>query len=100
MADEEQRDPAAPEQGPPSRARYLIGCWFAIVGYLAGGMMGVAIAKIVGAVTGCIPAEGFPACDFERYLQVGSFIGLVTLPGLTIWRMWRNDASRRPDNRG
>jgi hypothetical protein len=74
--------------------------WFAIVGYFAGGMVGVAVAKLVGSLTRCAPAEGFPACNFEMYLQVGSLVGLVTLPAFIVWRLWQSDAARRTSERG
>ena len=90
--------PGAP--GPPSRARYLVGCWLAVVGYFAGGMVAVAIAKLVGSVTNCRPPEGFPACSFEQYLQVGTVVGALLLSGSFIWRLWQNDAARRKQERG
>ena len=46
------------------------------------------------------PVEGFPACDFELYLQVGSLVGLVTLPAVILWRLWQSDAARRTSQRG
>jgi hypothetical protein len=85
---------------PPSRARYLIGCWFAIVGYLAGGMIAVGVAKLVGWLRRCAPPAGFPACDFESYLRVGTLIGAVGLPAVIIWRLWQSDAARRRSERG
>ena len=84
----------------PSKARYLIGCWLAIVGYFAGGMIAVAIAKLVGQLQGCSPPEGFPACNFETYLRVGTVIGMLLLPGIVIWRLWHSDAARRNSERG
>ena len=94
--------PPAPDaaESRPSRARYLGGCWLAIVGYFAGGMIGVAVAKLVGVIRNCRPAEGFPACDFEPYFRVGTAFGVVVLPAFFIWRLWRNDAARRDAQRG
>ena len=94
--------PAGPpvDEPRPSRARYLGGCWLAIVGYFAGGMLGVAVAKFVGQFTNCRPAQGFPACDFETYFRVGTAVGVVILPAFFIWRLWRNDAARRDAQRG
>ena len=85
---------------PPSRARYLIGCWFAIVGFFAGGMIGVAVAKVIGQLKRCAPAEGFPACDFQMYLWVGGFAGALLLPAAIVWRLWQSDAARRRAQRG
>jgi hypothetical protein len=91
---------AGPTETPPSRWRYLMAVWFAIVGYFAGGMVGVAIAKVVGTLRRCVRPEGFPACDFEMYLRVGGLIGMVILPSVVIWRMWQSDAARRTSERG
>ena len=93
----EERGPA---EAPPSRARYLIGCWFALVGFFAGGMIGVAIAKVVGQLRRCAPEEGFPACNFETYLWVGGLTGGLLLPGVIVWRLWQSDAARRRAQRG
>ncbi len=87
-------------EAPPSRARYLIGCWFAIVGFFAGGMIGVAVAKVVGQLRRCPPPEGFPACDWGTYLLVGGFAGGVLLPGAIVWRLWQSDVARRRAQRG
>ncbi len=87
-------------EAPPSRGRYLIGCWFAIVGYFAGGMIGVAVAKLVGQLRRCPPPKDFPACDFETYLMVGTAVGMILLPGVIVWRLWQSDAARRRAQRG
>jgi len=84
----------------PSRLRYLVALPFAVVGYFSGGMIGVAVAKAVGGFNKCTPAEGFPACNFEPYLQVGSLVGLLILPGIVIWRLWQSDAAYRHSERG
>jgi hypothetical protein len=85
---------------PPSRWRYIVALPFAVVGYFSGGMLGVAVAKAVGGFRGCVPAEGFPACNFEPYLQAGSLVGLVILPGIMIVRLWQSDAEYRHSQRG
>ena len=85
---------------PPSRLRYLVALPLAIVGYFSGGMLGVAVAKAVGGFYECTPAEGFPACNFEPYLQVGSLVGLLILPGIVIWRLWQSNAAYRRSQRG
>ena len=89
-----------PADAPPSKARYLVGCWMAVVGYLAGGMIAVAFAKLVGALKGCTPPRDMPACDFETYLRVGTTVGLIGLPAVVVWRMWQSDARRRDSERG
>jgi hypothetical protein len=85
---------------PPSRWRYLVALPLAIVGYFSGGMIGVAVAKAVGGFNGCTPPEGFPACNFEPYLQVGSLVGLLILPGFLIWRLWQSGTANRHSQRG
>jgi len=85
---------------PPTRWRYLVALPLAIVGYFSGGMIGVAVAKAVGEFNGCVPPDGFPACNFEPYLQVGSLAGLLILPGFLIWRLWQSDAAHRHSQRG
>lgn len=85
---------------PPSRARYLAALPLAVVGYFSGGMLGVAVAKVVGGFNSCAPPEGFPACNFELYLQVGSLVGLLLLPGIVVWRLWQSDAAYRHSTRG
>ena len=91
---------AASHEPAPSRWRYLVAIWFAIVGYFSGGMVAVLIAKVVGFLNRCTPPEGFPACDFESYFRVGTLLGALSLPGLIIWRMWQSDARRRHAQRG
>jgi hypothetical protein len=85
---------------PPSRWRYLIVFWFAIVGYFAGGMIGVAVAELVGGFQNCAPADGFPACNFQMYLQIGSLAGVLILPGFILWRLWQSEAAYRTSQRG
>jgi hypothetical protein len=85
---------------PPSRWRYLVALPLALVGYFSGGMLGVAVAKGVGGFRECTPPEGFPACNFEPYLQVGSLVGLLILPGMLVWRLWQSDAAYRHSQRG
>jgi hypothetical protein len=84
----------------PSRLRYLVALPFAVVGYFSGGMLGVGVAKAIGEFNNCTPAEGFPACNFEPYLQVGSLVGLLILPGVVLWRLWQSDAAYRHSQRG
>ena len=70
------------------------------MGYLAGGMIAVGVAKLVGGLRRCAPPAGYPACDFELYLRVGTALGAVLLPGVIIWRLWQSDAARRRSERG
>jgi len=52
-------------------------------------MIAVLIAKIAGAVRGCIPPEGFPACNTWEFLWPGALIGLVGLPLAALLRLHR-----------
>jgi hypothetical protein len=88
------------DEQPPSRWRYLVALPLAVVGYFSGGMIGVAVAKAVGGFNRCTPVKDFPACNFLPYLQVGSLVGLVILPGFMIWRLWQSDADYRHSQRG
>jgi len=84
----------------PSRWRYVVALPLALVGYFSGGMIGVAVAKMVGEFNKCAPPDGFPACNFEPYLQVGSAVGLLLLPGFLVWRLWQSDRPNRNSQRG
>jgi hypothetical protein len=69
-----------------------VGCITTFAGFFSGGMVGVLVAKIVGSVQGCKPAEGLPACNWWVYAGVGAVLGAVTLPVLALGRLNR----RRP----
>jgi hypothetical protein len=89
--------PATP---PDERPRY--GCiitLLAMSGFFAGGMIAVAIGKVVGKLQGCTPDPGLPACNHTTYLLVGALIGVITLPTLAIWRARRRAASSNSTNR-
>lgn len=76
-----------PATVPDERPRY--GCivtLLAVAGFFAGGMIAVAVAKVVGKLQGCTPDPGLPACDHTTYLLVGALIGVITLPAIAIWR--------------
>ncbi|HET7553415.1 MAG TPA: hypothetical protein VFK04_19125 [Gemmatimonadaceae bacterium] len=84
MADTEQTDPGA------ERARAVgIGCLMAVPGFFGGGMIAVAVGRLVESVTGCTPPEGLPACHTGLYLLVGGLTGLVLLPTVVVWRLRR-----------
>ena len=42
-------------------------------------MLGAAMAKIVGAVRGCAPPQGFPACDIWSFVLPCGVIGGLSL---------------------
>jgi hypothetical protein len=65
-----------------------VGCLTAVVGLVAGGMIAVLVAKIVGAVQGCVPDKetGAP-CDWTSYWTWGARIGLFLLPTVVLWKL-------------
>ena len=66
-----------------------VGCITTFAGFFSGGMVGVLVAKIVGSVQGCKPAEGLPACNWWVYAGVGAVLGALTLPVLALSRLNR-----------
>jgi hypothetical protein len=66
-----------------------IGCMTTFAGFFSGGMVGVLVAKVVGIMQGCKPAEGLPACNWWVYAGVGAVLGALTLPVLALSRLNR-----------
>ena len=66
-----------------------VGCMTTFAGFFSGGMVAVLIAKFVGSMQGCKPAEGLPACNWWVYASVGAVLGAVTLPVLALSRLNR-----------
>jgi hypothetical protein len=67
----------------------LIGCVMMAPGFFGGGMIGALVAKVVGSMRGCAPAEGYLACDVWAFVVPGGLIGIVLLPTLVLWRLRR-----------
>jgi hypothetical protein len=88
---------AEPERGSRAWQFAGVGCVTGAAGFFGGGMIGVFIGWIVGHLTGCRPAEGFPICNFHAYWVPGMFIGAVVLPTLAISRLRRSD-NESPDS--
>jgi len=73
-----------------------VGCLTAVVGLVAGGMIAVLVAKIVGAMTGCrADAETGAPCDWSIYWSWGARLGVILFPSIVLWRMWRTRAASR-----
>jgi hypothetical protein len=73
-----------------------VGCLTAIVGLVAGGMIAVLIAKLVGVMRGCAPeAETGAPCDWSVYWTWGARIGLVLVPSVVLWRMRKMRSARK-----
>ena len=66
-----------------------VGCITTFAGFFSGGMVGVLVAKVVGSVQRCMPAEGLPACNWWVYAGVGAVLGMLTLPVLALSRLNR-----------
>jgi hypothetical protein len=92
--------PADPPQETTERSvwPYIgVGCLTVVVGFFGGGMMGALVAKVVGSARGCIPIEGFPACNTWSFVLPGALIGAVILPAVSIYRLRQSRTGRRPD---
>jgi hypothetical protein len=70
-----------------------IGCMTTFAGFFSGGMVGVLVAKVVGIMQGCKPAEGLPACIWWVYAGVGAVLGALTLPVLALSRLNRRKSA-------
>ena len=87
--------------GDGGRSRYAVGCLLALPGFFGGGMVAVAVGRLVGSLQRCQPpAEGIPACHGVAYLWTGALLGLVLLPGGVLWRMGRTSGAERNSERG
>ena len=77
-----------------TRARSVgIGCFTTFIGFFSGGMIGVLVGKLVGAIRRCPPPEGLPACDWYWYAAAGMVVGATTLPVLALRRLHRQEAT-------
>jgi hypothetical protein len=74
-----------------------MGCFTVVAGFAGGGMIGVLIAKIVGAAMRCpSEAETGAPCSWLTYAVFGAIAGAVLLPSITISLLRR--ARRRTQN--
>ena len=81
---------AAPEPSDDGRARRIgVGCFMTFIGFWSGGMIGVLLAKAVGAARRCTPPDGLPACDWYYFALGGMLLGAVSLPVLVLRRLRR-----------
>jgi hypothetical protein len=87
-------DPAG-DAGAVSSSYVGVGCLTAPAGFFGGGMLAVAIGMVVGNLQRCVPPEGLPICNMERYLWPGALLGLVLLPAASLLLLRR---SRRRKN--
>ncbi len=75
------------ERAAGGPGRFLVGCVLMIPGFFGGGMIGAAVAAMIGRLRRCTPPEGLPACNLEPFLFVGGIVGAVLLGGVVIWRL-------------
>lgn len=81
---------ATPETESRGWAYVGVGCLTAVVGLAGGGMIAVLIAKVVGAIRGCVPdAETGAPCAWTTFWAWGALIGVIAVPTIAIWRMKR-----------
>jgi hypothetical protein len=97
MRDTDNLGPAASGETSSGVWPYLgVGCLTAVAGLVAGGMIAVLIAKIVGSVHGCQgDAETGAPCDWAAYWTWGARIGVILLPTIVILRMRKARAASR-----
>ena len=86
---------AAGDDGTSAASYVGVGCLTVPAGFFGGGMLGVAIGMIVGNLRRCVPPEGLPICNMERYLWPGALLGVVLLPAVSLLLLRR---SRRTMN--
>ncbi len=64
-------------------------------------MIGVLVAKIVGAVARCTPdAETGAPCGWGSFWLVGAVVGLFVLPTIAIWLFARGRRRAQNSERG
>jgi len=71
----------------------------AVPGFFGGGMIAVALGRLVESTTSCTPPDGLPACHTGLYLLVGGLTGLVLLPSVVLWRLHRGSPPTRNSER-
>lgn len=66
-----------------------IGCVMGVAGFFSGAMVAVLVARFYSWTTHCQYDVELPACHWETFAGVGGLIGLVTLPGMILFRLRR-----------
>ena len=92
---------APPDDAGARRAQRIgVGCFTAFIGFVSGGMVGVFFSWSYAFLSRAPRCTGIPSCDWGYWATAGAWIGMITLPALTLWRLRRADASREPSDRG
>jgi hypothetical protein len=67
-----------------------VGCLTTVIGLAGGGMIGVLVARVAGAIRKCpVAAETRAPCEWDVFWRWGAVLGLVLVPTISIWRMRR-----------
>jgi hypothetical protein len=72
-----------------------VGCFTFFAGLASGAMIGVLVAKLVGAIQKCPSGEQGQPCNWHLYALAGAVIGMISLPALAIRRLRQSDAAAR-----
>ena len=80
--------------------RIGVGCFSAFIGFVSGGMIGVFFSWAWAFLSRAPKCAGIPSCDWGYWATAGAWIGMITLPVLTLWRLRQSDASRKHQERG
>ena len=96
---EERQDAATPEINRTAQ-RIGVGCFTAVVGFAAGGMLGVFAGWAWAFFTRAPKCTGIPSCDWGYWATAGAWIGLVTLPAFALWQLRGPGRQARQDSDG
>jgi hypothetical protein len=96
----EERQDATPPEVNRTAQRIGVGCFTAVVGFAAGGMLGVFAGWAYAFLTRAPKCTGIPSCDWGYWATAGAWIGLVTLPAISLWRLRGAGTRTEPDDRG
>jgi len=88
---------AASAEAESRRWAYVgVGCFTLIAGFAAGGMIGVLIAKIVGAIQRCpTEAETGAPCSWLTFAFFGAVLGAISLSSIALWRLRRSESAAK-----
>ena len=99
MAEDRQDAPAGIDR---TAQRIGVGCFTAVVGFAAGGMIGVFLGWAYAFLTRAPRCTGIPSCDWGYWATAGAWFGLITLPAISLWRLRGSgrDGNTEPTDRG
>ena len=93
---------SAPDAARDTAPHYFgIGCFTTVAGFAGGGMIGVLVAKVVGAIGRCaVDTETGAPCNWLTFAFYGAILGAVTLPTIAILSLKRARARAQNSERG